>query len=114
MKTNITDISDPRVLRALEANWQAEMEGEATYRTFAGRESDPERKDKLTQLADSELGYANRWASRLNELGVPTPSYRGSPAGTANSLVNRVSGDHAALRRIELDDDTMSPNTASS
>lgn len=96
--------TDPRIIKALEANWQAEMEGAATYRTFADRENDAERKAKLSEMADSEIDHARRWAARLAELGAPAPVYKGSPTGKANSFANMVGGDYAALRRVELEE----------
>jgi len=96
--------ADPRVVRALEANWQAEMEGAATYRAFAQREEDADRKAKLNHMADSEIGHAKRWADRLRELGAPTPHYDGAPTGKADSLANQVGGPYAALRRVEFEE----------
>ena len=40
-----------KVLAALEANWQAEMEGYHTYQTLADRDTDPVRAQVLRHLA---------------------------------------------------------------
>ena len=45
---------DPRVIKALEGNFQEEMEGAATYRAFAEREPDPGRKAILIEMAEQE------------------------------------------------------------
>lgn len=95
---------DPRLLHALYANWEEEMEGAATYRTLAEREPDTARKRTLFQMAESEAQHAERWAKRLEELGAPAPIYRGLPGGQADSLVNRIGGMDAALRRIEIEE----------
>lgn len=96
--------ADPHVLKALEGNFQEEMEGAATYRAFAEREPDPTRKATLQEMADQEERHAERWAVRLRELGAPEPVYKGPPHGKADSLANRVGGSDLALRRIEIEE----------
>ena len=96
--------ADPRLLKALEANWQEEMEGAATYRTLADRETDAHRKKVLHGMSESEAHHAERWAARIEALGGPAPVYHGSPTGSADTLANRVGGTQATLRRIELEE----------
>jgi len=96
--------SDPKLIKAIQSNWQEEMEGSITYQTLAGRETDPHRKHILEGLAAAELNHAKLWERRLVELGASTPSYTGSPTGVADTLVNRVGGPDATLRRIEMDE----------
>ena len=93
-----------RLLRALEANWQTEMTGYYTYTTLAERESDPARRSALLGLARAERHHADQWSGRIQELGGPTPVYKGSPSGEANTLQSWVGGDAMALRRLELDE----------
>lgn len=95
---------NPKLLEALEQNWQAEKTGVYTYRTLAEQESDPVRKQKLSQLADAEEHHASLWANRLSELGAPVPAYRGKRTGEAGSLKNRVGGPDLALRRLEIEE----------
>jgi vacuolar iron transporter family protein len=102
LNTQIT--APPKLLEALEENWQAEKTGFYTYRTLAERESDPARKQQLGHLADAEEHHASLWANRLSELGAPEPVYRGKPTGEADSLKNRVGGPDLALRRLEIDE----------
>ena len=90
-----------RLVEALQRNWQAEMEGAATYRTLAERERDPHRRSVLLKLAEAEVRHAQRWERRLHELGAPIPTYTGSPTGEADSLANRIGGPESALRRVE-------------
>ena len=98
------EAADPKLLKALESNWQAEMEGSATYQTLADREPDPRRKHTLEGLSQAELHHAKLWERRLLDLGAGQPSYTGLPTGVADTLVNRIGGPDAALRRIELDE----------
>jgi len=93
-----------KVLAALEGNWQAEMEGYHTYTTLADRDADPVRAQVLRHLAQAELEHAALWASRIEELGGPAPSYSGRPGGDADSLANRAGGTRMALRRLEIEE----------
>ena len=67
-----------KVLAALDANWQAEMEGHRTYQTLAERDSDPVRALVLRHLAGAEWEHAALWAGRIRELNGAEPVYRGS------------------------------------
>jgi VIT1/CCC1 family predicted Fe2+/Mn2+ transporter/rubrerythrin len=93
-----------KVLAALEANWQAEMEGYHTYQTLADRDTDPVRAQVLRHLAGAEWEHAALWHGRIVELGGPEPVYRGNPGGEANSLANRAGGVRMALRRLEIEE----------
>jgi VIT1/CCC1 family predicted Fe2+/Mn2+ transporter len=93
-----------KVLAALEGNWQAEMEGYYTYKALADRDAEPVRAQVLRHLATAELEHAALWAERIKELGGTDPTYRGSPAGEADSLANRAGGIRMALRRLEIEE----------
>ena len=93
-----------RLIKALEGNWQAEMEGAATYQALADRETDTKRKHTLEGLAAAEAGHARLWARRLEQLGSPLPKYTGPATGVADTLPNRIGGTDATLRRIEIDE----------
>jgi vacuolar iron transporter family protein len=96
--------SDKRLLDALEANWQAEMEGHYTYSTLAQKEAEPHRRNALRGLATAEKHHADLWAGRIRELGQAEPQYAGDLSGQADSLTNRVGGADLALRRLEIDE----------
>jgi len=100
----MTSSDNKKLLAALEANWQAEMEGHYTYTAFAKGEADPQRRNALRGLAAAEKYHADLWARRIQELGAPGPQYTGEPLGQAGSLANRVGGDDLALRRLEIDE----------
>jgi len=93
-----------KILAALDANWQAEMEGYHTYQTLADRDSDPVRAQVLRHLAQAELEHAALWQGRIVELGGSEPVYKGNPGGEANSLANRAGGVRMALRRLEIEE----------
>jgi vacuolar iron transporter family protein len=93
-----------KVLQALEANWQAEMQGYHTYQTLADRDIDPVRAQVLRHLSQAELEHAALWESRIEELGGTKPVYTGSPGGEADSIANRAGGTKMALRRLEVEE----------
>lgn len=92
------------LLSALEANWQAEMEGCNTYTALSRAEADPHRRNALRGLAMAEKHHADLWAVRIKALGGPEPEYEGAANGQADSLANRVGGPDLALRRLEIDE----------
>jgi VIT1/CCC1 family predicted Fe2+/Mn2+ transporter/bacterioferritin (cytochrome b1) len=100
----MASVDNKKLLAALEANWQAEMQGHYTYTAFAKREVDPQRRNALRGLAAAEKHHADLWAGRIQELGAPAPQYTGDPSGEAASLANRVGGADLALRRLEIDE----------
>ena len=93
-----------RILKILENNWQAETRGYHTYDTLAARESNPQRRSAFRGLAAAEKHHADLWTSRILALGGPTPVYKGSQTGEADTLASRVGGKDLALRRLELDE----------
>src|SRR5271168_2663405 len=100
----MSDSDNKRLLAALEANWQAEMEGHHTYSALAKREADPQRRNALRGLAAAEKHHAGLWAGRILELGGQVPQYTGSESGQAESLATRIGGVDLALRRLEIDE----------
>jgi VIT1/CCC1 family predicted Fe2+/Mn2+ transporter/bacterioferritin (cytochrome b1) len=100
----MTDSDNKRLLAALEANWQAEMEGHYTYSALAKGETDPQRRNALRGLAAAEKHHAGLWAGRILELGGQVPQYTGSESGQAESLAKRIGGADLALRRLEIDE----------
>ena len=103
--TEQTPLADnARLIKAIESNWQEETEGAITYQTLADREPDARRKHILEGLSKAEAAHAKLWERRLQELGAPAPHYDGSPTGVVDTLVNKIGGPDATLRRIEMDE----------
>src|SRR6202162_2902133 len=100
----MTDSETKKLLDALAANWQAEIEGFYTYTALAKEETDPHRRNALRGLAAAKKQQADLWAGRIRELGGPEPSYTGDISGQADSLANRIGGADLALRRLEIDE----------
>ncbi|MBB5339892.1 hypothetical protein [Tunturiibacter gelidoferens] len=68
-----TDSDNERLLAALEANWQAEMEGHYTYSALAKGETKSTAAERFTCLAAAEKHHAGLWAERILELGGQVP-----------------------------------------
>ncbi len=100
----MTDSDNKRLLPALAANLQAEMEGHYTYSALAKRENDPQRRNALRGLAAAEKHHAGLWAGRILELGGQVLQYTGDESGQADSLATRVGGADLAFRRLEIDE----------
>jgi Mn-containing catalase len=69
MENNVAVSDNKRLLAALEANWQAEMEGFHTYTALSKSEPDPHRRNALRGLATAEKHHADLWAGRIKSLG---------------------------------------------
>jgi len=101
----ITKDSNYKLLvNILNINWNAEMEGAATYRALAEAEDDQRLKEILLELSDAESKHAQRWEQRIRELEAPNPVYKGPPTGRAYRIANLIGGPDSALRRIEIDE----------
>src|SRR5580704_3864957 len=92
------------LLKILESNWRAEMQGYHTYQTLADRETDPAQLSAFRSLASAEKHHADLWADRIRAHGGCEPTYKGSKTGEADTISNRVGGVDITLRRLELDE----------
>ena len=61
------------IKRRLLENWREEIQAAAIYRRLSEREIEGNRKRVLGELAATELRHADRWATRLLEMGVKVP-----------------------------------------
>jgi len=100
----MADSDDKRLLSALEANWQAEMEGCHTFTALSKSEADSHRRNALRGLAMAEKHHEYLWLGRTKAVGGTEPQYTGNPDGQAGSLTNRIGGPDLALRRLEIDE----------
>lgn len=96
-----------QLLATLAHNWQAEMQGAATYRELAAMEKDKRRQALLIKLAEAEERHAARWSDRIKELGGPDPAAGGFHVGPSRpiTLTAQVSDLDTALRRVESMED---------
>ncbi len=92
------------VLKILESNWRAEMQGYYTYQMLADRETDPAQLSAFRSLASAEKHHADLWAERIRAHGGSQPIFEGSRTGEADTISNRVGGVGITLRRLEVDE----------
>jgi len=62
-----------QVARRLLENWEEEIQASTIYGRLAQREADPNRRRILQELSATEDRHAEKWARRLDELGVRVP-----------------------------------------
>jgi VIT1/CCC1 family predicted Fe2+/Mn2+ transporter/rubrerythrin len=93
------------VIRALNQNWQREIEGMRTYRALAEKEADAGRKAVLQKMADAEERHAHRWAGKLAELSAPVPQEKRDLVMRLRGWARRQVGTDAALRQMENEED---------
>src|SRR5438477_10664861 len=107
----MTDGSQDRQLRqspraeetveVVKRNWRAEVETARVYRELAGRERDERRKGILLRMAEAEERHAQRWETKLKDLGVDPPVLKDTIARRLNRWWNKIAGAEIAIRRME-------------
>ncbi len=97
-----------KLIAGLQAAWKREIAGAKTYRELARRAHSTEQRDILDRLADAEERHAERWATRLKELGSAPPEFRESFVERAQRWVLVQTGTETALRNIEATEDSDS------
>src|SRR5881296_4228531 len=90
-----------QTIGVVRRNWQAEVETAQTYRDLAERERDERRKGILLRMAEAEERHAQRWETKLKDLGVEPPVYKDSFARRLNRWWNKIAGAEIAIRRME-------------
>jgi VIT1/CCC1 family predicted Fe2+/Mn2+ transporter/rubrerythrin len=94
-----------KFIRGLQRAWQAEQVSLRIYQDLAKHEKDPSRSGVLLKLAANEQQHADRWASRLRELGAPVPLDRETPGQRLWRWILVQSGTDNALKQIENAED---------
>jgi VIT1/CCC1 family predicted Fe2+/Mn2+ transporter/rubrerythrin len=94
-----------KFVKGLQIALQKERATRRTYLALAKSESNEARRKALIGLAETEAGHAERWATRLKELGAEVPP-------DDESLRERIwrwalvqSGTDNALKRLESNED---------
>ncbi len=94
-----------KLVVALTANWQSEMESYHDYQELSEKDVDPERRKTFQGLAAAEMHHAGLWEGRLKELGIAQPTYIAKylPGGTREDSTGTKAPDFP-LRRLEIDE----------
>jgi predicted membrane protein (TIGR00267 family) len=96
---------DAKAVAALQANWRAERETALVYRDLAANEADEKRRGILLRMAEAEERHAQRWESKLQELGAAPPVLKNDWRRKLNGWWNRAAGADVAIRRMEAAED---------
>ena len=101
--------NNSKFIKGLQIALQKERATRRTYMTLAENESNEARRKALIGLAETEAGHAERWATRLKELGADIPPDRESLREKIWRWILVQSGTDNALQRLESneDDDTV-------
>lgn len=98
-------MENEKLIKTLQKTYKREMSGAKVYRELAEREPLKERKEILTRLAEAEEKHAEKWRSRLTELGGEIPKNIESTIGKIKRWLLIRTGTENAIRRLEQAED---------
>ena len=87
--------------RGLKQAWRDEMRSARNYHALAEREKNPEKRSILVRMAEAEERHADRWATRLRELGAEPGTYRESPSERVRRWILLKSDSTVAAKMLE-------------
>jgi VIT1/CCC1 family predicted Fe2+/Mn2+ transporter/rubrerythrin len=93
-----------RVIGALKAAWDREIEAAQLYRVLGEQQDDPKRRKIFDRLAEAELEHARQFAARISALGGIAPRDGAMPTA-AQRLMAKTLGTDAMLRRLEAEEE---------
>lgn len=88
-------------IEVVKRNWRAEVETAQVYRDLAGKETDEKRRAILVRMAEAEERHAQRWATKLVDLGAPPPTLPDSLGRKFKRWMTSALGTDIAIRRME-------------
>lgn len=97
-------MDNQKVIAALKAAWEREIEAAQLYRLLGEYQEDEKRRKILFRLAESEEGHAQEFAGRILALGGIPPQEKTDPT-PAQRLMVRTLGTDAMLRRLEAEEE---------
>ena len=97
-------MKEQKVIGALRAAWEREIEAAQMYRLLGEQQEDEKRQRIFIRLAESEEGHAREFAARIGALGGPVPVSSTAPTA-AQRVMARALGTDAMLRRLEAEED---------
>jgi VIT1/CCC1 family predicted Fe2+/Mn2+ transporter/rubrerythrin len=90
-----------QTIDVVKRNWRAEVETAQVYRDLAAHEQDEKRRGILLRMAEAEERHAQRWETKLVDLGEPTPTFPDTVGRRFKRWLNRALGTEIAIRRME-------------
>ena len=97
----MTDINEAEFIKNLQIALKRERSTRRLYQALAERETSDARRKALLGLAETEAGHAERWATRLQELGARVPPDRDTLHERIWRWVMVQSGTDNALKHAE-------------
>lgn len=97
-------MTNQKVIAALRAAWEREVEAAQLYRLLSEQQEDERRRKIMIRLAEAEEEHARQFADRILALGGIPPQENIAPT-TAQRLLARSLGTDAMLRRIEAEEE---------
>ena len=94
-----------KFIKGLQIALQKERATNRTYLALAKKETNETRRKALIGLAETEAGHAERWATRLKELGAEVPDDKESLREKIWRWILVQSGTDNALQRLESNED---------
>ncbi len=94
-----------QAVRVLRRNWLAEKDSARVYRELAEAEKSEKRRDILIRMAEAEERHADRWATKLAELGSAPPAFGDGASHRFRRFLNHLLGTETTIRRMEAAED---------
>jgi VIT1/CCC1 family predicted Fe2+/Mn2+ transporter/rubrerythrin len=88
-------------IKNLQQAWHEEMLSAQNYRALAEQDKNPERRSIFLRLAEAEDRHAERWATRLKDLGVGVKQFRETLAEKLQRRMLLKSSPEAAAQMLE-------------
>ncbi len=102
MRQDTADVES--IKQRLLENWQEEIQAATIYGKLAQREADPKRRKILTQLAEMEDQHAEKWAGRLEQMGVSVPDRSNVRLSSSMALSLRFAPVDAIIAHQEAEE----------
>lgn len=93
--------NEQRFIKGLLLAWGDEVRSAKNYHALAERETNPDKKAILRRMAEAEERHAERWASRLRELGHNPGTYRETLGERMRRWMMLRSDNVTAVKKLE-------------
>lgn len=97
-------LKEQKVIAALRAAWEREIEAAQLYRLLAEEQQSERRRGLFLRLAEAEEGHAREFAGRISALGGLPPEANTAPTPAQRRMI-RTFGADAMLRRLEAEEE---------
>ncbi len=92
---------DKQFIAGLTQAWRDEMRSAKNYHALAKSEVNPEKRAILVRMAEAEERHADRWLTRLRELGADPGKYSESPVDRLHRWMLLKSDTTVAAKMLE-------------